>query len=571
MIVSNRARLLLFLSALMTLIGLVNHKSFLVQFGATAIIWIGIEWIVFRYRADSLRQRLRVRRIVLDRQGEARLLWKGQPASVQIDIDCRPNLRYLPATWLMISDLVPIGVHGIDNGSNGTTIALRQAKSHSIKYPLETQTIGAVQFYGLRCIVEDHHGFFLAERFLPLHQTVRVLSPSPKLDTATTIRKPRNAMPPPGIHSISNAGVGSELLDIRDYVPGDPPKSIAWKVSARRGVLMTKQFESEVPVRCRMFVDMCPGTRLGYPGPCLAAPLVEVATTISNLLISHRDAVGVSVFDGNKVSITKPSASSRAHLQMMNLLATCIDQPIAPVRAPVDEFIGPTLDVVRTRYPEASLFAMRKSRGNVFPRRMRRRVRETLANVIASHYALDELAVGELAWNDTQASYWFQRFLTDHHVPYPGRHFGSDGSFLFDDSNKIAQLARLLSHATARSRDSQLFLIFAELCNADYDLSPLINAIKTSVARQHRVVVLAAWPHDLPSSLAPVSLEAMMTNEPNSQLGTMLEFKRRESAYGRLRTELSRLRVPVTIAGPGQAIPLIAAQLDLVRSRRTVA
>ena len=38
-------------------------------------------------------------------------------------------------------------------------------------------------------------------------------------------------------------------------MPGDPPRTIAWKVSARRDRLITKEFESEVPVRCTLFLD----------------------------------------------------------------------------------------------------------------------------------------------------------------------------------------------------------------------------------------------------------------------------------------------------------------------------
>ena len=67
--------------------------------------------------------------------------------------------------------------------------------------------------------------------------------------------------PPPGVHRLKRPGGGSELLDLRDYMPGDPPKMIAWKPSARKDKLFTKEFESEVPVRCTLFVDASESTR----------------------------------------------------------------------------------------------------------------------------------------------------------------------------------------------------------------------------------------------------------------------------------------------------------------------
>ena len=63
-------------------------------------------------------------------------------------------------------------------------------------------------------------------------------------------------MPPPGMHRLKPTRQrGSELLDLREYRPGDPPKTIAWKASARRDMLITKEFENDVPVRCTLFLD----------------------------------------------------------------------------------------------------------------------------------------------------------------------------------------------------------------------------------------------------------------------------------------------------------------------------
>src|SRR5205807_3871464 len=90
-------------------------------------------------------------------------------------------------------------------------------------------------------------------------------------------KKRTNELPPPGIHRLRQPGSGSELLDLRDYIPGDPPRTIAWKVSARRDKLITKEFESEVPVRCTLFLDTSNSVRLGPPGKVPLARLVEIA------------------------------------------------------------------------------------------------------------------------------------------------------------------------------------------------------------------------------------------------------------------------------------------------------
>ena len=93
----------------------------------------------------------------------------------------------------------------------------------------------------------------------------RVLPPLADAEGHAPSGKRHNLLPPPGIHRLRRPGTGSELLDLRDYRPGDPPKTIAWKVTARRGRLITKEFESEVPVRCTLFVDASNSVRLAAP------------------------------------------------------------------------------------------------------------------------------------------------------------------------------------------------------------------------------------------------------------------------------------------------------------------
>ena len=301
----------------------------------------------------------------------------------------------------------------------------------------------------------------------------------------------------------------------------------------------------------------------------MANRLIEVATSVSNLLTSNRDAVGLSIFDGKDVHLAKPSASQRARLQMMDMLATNIEQPLEPVGAPVGALLRPAFDIVRIRYPDAVHYVQNVSYG-WFPRMPKRRLRDGMASVLANHYGLDELSMGELAVDHEVMSYWLQRFISDHQVPYVGPRYDKKGHYLFDDSHKIEQLSKLLTHATTRARDSELFLIFAELCDADYDLTPLTAAIRLAAARQHRVVVLCAWPDGVELAKTQVRLESVLA-EPSLGIERLVESRQRSGAYDRLRSELGKLRAPVAVATEKRAIPLIASELEIVRSGRAMA
>lgn len=58
-----------------------------------------------------------------------------------------------------------------------------------------------------------------------------------------------------GLHRSLFHGFGSEFQQYRPYTPGEDPRTIDWKVYARRGRLQTKLFEEETNLHCSIVVD----------------------------------------------------------------------------------------------------------------------------------------------------------------------------------------------------------------------------------------------------------------------------------------------------------------------------
>src|SRR6185436_17567374 len=126
----------------------------------------------------------------------------------------------------------------------------------------------------------DVQGFFTQTAFVRQVETFRVLPALAEEPGTLPLKKNHNLLPLLGTHRHLRPGSGSELLDLRDYLPGDPPKMIAWKASARRDRLMTKEFESEVPVRCTLFVDVSSSVRVGPPGANALARVIAIASAV---------------------------------------------------------------------------------------------------------------------------------------------------------------------------------------------------------------------------------------------------------------------------------------------------
>ena len=71
-----------------------------------------------------------------------------------------------------------------------------------------------------------------------------------------------------GVHSLRQRGLGGDLRELREYVPGDPFKLIAWKATARspNGRPLVKELERETLRVHYLILDIGVTMREGMPG-----------------------------------------------------------------------------------------------------------------------------------------------------------------------------------------------------------------------------------------------------------------------------------------------------------------
>lgn len=97
-----------------------------------------------------------------------------------------------------------------------------------------------------------------------------------------------------GETTVRRRGRGSDLYNLRDYRPGDDPRLIHWRSSAKAGALMVRELEAETTADTRIVLD---GTGPGDPAR-LEAALSEAASLSVHLLRSGSavELVGPGVF-----------------------------------------------------------------------------------------------------------------------------------------------------------------------------------------------------------------------------------------------------------------------------------
>ncbi len=307
----------LVLAVLVMALGFFAELPALVPVGLTLTLWFAAVGALFYLRARVVVRRLRVVRTLADERGPVDTLWAGRPVDVRVEVRL-PGFLSLP--YAVVTERVPFALER-EAGEVETSGPVGAGRTLSLAYRARPPAPGRVRFEGVRLRLADLQGFFYHETFVPAVVLARVLPVLADAGGKPATTKRHNLLPPPGIHRLRRPGSGSELLDLRDYRPGDPPRTIAWKVSARRDRLVTKEFESEVPLTCTLFVDTSNSVRLGPPGLNALARLIEIAAAVAQANTAVRDLTGVCLFDEKAVTLVRPARTARHLVQTINLLA----------------------------------------------------------------------------------------------------------------------------------------------------------------------------------------------------------------------------------------------------------
>jgi len=321
--------------------GTFTRSAALTLIGLTLLAWFIGQWLPFSLRARTVCRRLHLERQVHDERGPVNTLWAGQSFEVRVTLAfpeiaepwqtlLRPLLSLPHAA---VFDRIPFGVEQL-MGVSAVDGPLAAGHPLTLTYTIRCSLPGQARFEGARVQLADPQGFFRFTVFVHEPAVLRIL---PRLAAHTNQRASRkraNLLPPPGIHRLRRPGSGSELLDLRDYLPGDPPRTIAWKVSARRDRLITKEFETEVPVRCTLFVDTSSSVRVPSARGKPLHRLIEISAAVLQGNAEIRDLTGLCLFDEDGFQLLPPDRRKAHQARVLNDLTDAA--VLAPASARVD-------------------------------------------------------------------------------------------------------------------------------------------------------------------------------------------------------------------------------------------
>jgi uncharacterized protein (DUF58 family) len=155
-------------------------------------------------------------------------------------------------------------------------------------------------------------------------------------DTLQTPR-PRPSGKTTGMRPRRTVGAGSELHQLRAYVPGDPIARIDWKASARTRKLITREFTEDQHLDVMVAVDAGRLSRVRTGKLDRLGLYANVAARLAEVVTPNDDRVGLLVFSDRTLAVCSPNRGLAAVIRVRRALESMTVQPAEsdPVAAAV--------------------------------------------------------------------------------------------------------------------------------------------------------------------------------------------------------------------------------------------
>ncbi len=123
-----------------------------------------------------------------------------------------------------------------------------------------------------------------------------------------------------GSHKSPQSGFAIEFAGHREYVWGDDPKHIDWRLFFNRELLFIKQYEMETNFVCHFMLDASASMRYGEGPQQKLAYAAQMIAALGHAIVRQGDKVSLATFDEAVRGHVAPSSSMAQIIRMAELL-----------------------------------------------------------------------------------------------------------------------------------------------------------------------------------------------------------------------------------------------------------
>lgn len=229
--------------------------------------------------------------------------------------DVRINLenRYPFPVFLQIIDELPVQFQARDLSFNAFLPPFRAKR---LTYRVRPVKRGEYSFGAVNVLVSSLFGLLQRRYQFDSEQTVPVY-PSFIQMRRYELLAISNRLNEAGIKKIRRVGQNMEFDQIKEYVPGDDPRRVNWKATARRNRLMVNTYQDEKSQQVYSLIDMGRVMKMPFEEMTLLDYAINASLVISNIAMLKYDKAGVFTFS-HRVHKTLPA--ERKGLQMHKIM-----------------------------------------------------------------------------------------------------------------------------------------------------------------------------------------------------------------------------------------------------------
>ncbi len=323
---------------------IVSGVTFLVMgmfLGNLILIVLGMFPIVFLALGILIGQ---PREVIIERQGEDQKIWVDNQVTDTITATVRGGVG--PVTF---SDVLPESFR-LEDGTNfkvlwkgpmeaTETISYRVTCAKRGRYELETVSW------------ETRHPLQITGNQLGEYPALRtyIVQPKPLFVKRVRERKAITRVPMPMDARIKFGFPTTDFLEVRDYQPGDPYRSINWKVTARRlsagpSTFQVNSYEKEGKKAVWIFLDTAAHMALGTTVRSTLEHAVRAALGFADFYLNRECQVGLCIYDydAHEWEGTYQQADIPPGLDAVLSMVDQIEEPVEPMVLPSTNRKSPT-------------------------------------------------------------------------------------------------------------------------------------------------------------------------------------------------------------------------------------
>ncbi len=448
----------------------------------------------------------------------------------QVPFQVRCYVRHRGAHRIELTRVTPVLANGakvLDQEPQAISVLPRARNEFS--FTLTARAAGRVVLHGLAVSLRGPLGLFDVPLYFPNALAIKVLPRTVSVRASTLGVLTGSPLDRSGRHRMRRRGGGTELHELREFLPGDPFKSIAWKASAKTGRLLVREVDQEVQQTLVLVLDGCGSMRGGSPGERKLDFALELCVAHARAWLDRGDRVGLITVDG-RVLANVQAGDGAAHLIRIYDALLASTEVVDADLTTLDDHEVASLVARYVRQQDGVDFAHGR--------------RGTFDTAELAHYlrGLAPAKTGELPIAPTQAGAVFRRFCRERGIELPHRSAPPGG-------DKAPCLANGLQLAAGNTRVPRAIVLITDL-DGVVEYAPLLATARLLTRRGHSLHVLV--PH----------AEAIVRPAAN---GLELDLR---AIYGR--AEERRLREATRELGPlGVSLSRVAPdQLALTAVRR---